>query len=62
MNDPQLEFAPLSDVVRELLTPANFFQRMAEIEAAGGKIEMMERGKRNADWWITHRKVSIPQT
>ena len=57
MSEKQLEIelSPPT-VMREVLTPETFTERMAAIEAEGGKVEMMEVGKTNSQWIITWRK------
>lgn len=45
---------------KEVLTPSNYFTRMAEIQAAGGRVFRQERGDRNSDWIISWYEAEAP--
>lgn len=53
-NELELLYPPT--VFRETLWGARYFERMAELEAAGARIETQERGRGNAEWIVTWRK------
>ena len=58
--EPELNlFEPT--VFKEVLWGQRYFDRIAEILAAGNKIEMQEIGKSNGEWVVTWRKVSASQ-
>ena len=53
-HQPDL-IGPPPTVFKEVLWGQRYFERMAEIQAAGHKIEMQEVGKSNGEWIITWR-------
>jgi len=56
-SDPQTELSLYPPTVfRETLWGKRYFERMAELQAAGHKIEMQEVGRSNAEWIVTWRK------